>query len=236
MGGIGAALPRRTTFPSTEIPMIKHLARLRLLSLLGGLLLASACTAAPGTPAPYTDGDQYVSLAAPHQRLSPEGKVEVVEVFSYGCVHCAHFAPVAEQLRKSLPKGVVFKLLPAPFNDEWMPFARAYYAAKQLGAVERTHLALFQAKFDQHYPINTLDELADFYASHGVDRARFLQIANSDAATAQMKKDFALLQKWQIEGTPTIVVDGKYRTAHVKSLDELVDVTRWLVKRELAGK
>ncbi|NUO73941.1 MAG: thiol:disulfide interchange protein DsbA/DsbL [Frateuria sp.] len=215
--------------------MIKHIARLRLLALLGGLLLASACSASPGTPAPYTEGEQYVTLPAPHQRLSADGKVEVVEVFSYGCIHCAHFAPTAEQLRKSLPKGVVFKLLPAPFNDEWMPFARAYYAADKLGVVERTHLALFQAKFEQHYPLNTLDELADFYASHGVDRAKFLSIANSDAATAQMRKDLALIQQWQVGGTPTIVVDGKYRSAQVKTLDELVDLTRWLVKRELAG-
>jgi thiol:disulfide interchange protein DsbA len=216
--------------------MIKHFARLRLLALLGGLLLASACSAAPDTPAPFTEGDQYATLPAPHQRLSAEGKVEVVEVFSYGCVHCAHFAPTAEELRKSLPKGVVFKLLPAPFNDAWMPYARAYYAARELGVVERTHLALFKAKFEDNYPINTLDELADFYARQGVNRAEFLRIANSDAATAQMKKDFELLQKWQIDGTPTIVVDGKYRSGHVKSLDELVKLTHWLVDRELAGK
>jgi len=216
--------------------MTKHLARLRLLALLGGLLLAGACNAAAQTPAPFTEGDQYVTLPGPHQRLSPEGKVEVVEVFSYGCIHCAHFAPTAEQLRKSLPKGVVFKLLPAPFSDAWMPYARAYYAADQLGVVDRTHLELFKAKFEQHYPIGTLDELADFYAREGVDREKFMRIAQSDAATAQMKKDFELLQKWQIDATPTIVVDGKYRSAHVKTLDELADLTKWLVQRELAGK
>jgi len=216
--------------------MIKHLARLRLLALLGGLLLASACSAAPDAAAPYTDGDQYVTLPAPHERYSPAGKVEVVEVFSYGCIHCAHFAPTADQLRKSLPKGVVFKLMPAPFNEQWMPFARAYYAADKLGVVERTHLELFKAKFEQQYPLNTLDELADFYASHGVNRAEFLRIANSDAATAQMQKDLALMQHWQVDQTPTIVVDGKYRSAHIKSLDELAALTQWLVKRELAGK
>ncbi|MEI7035482.1 thiol:disulfide interchange protein DsbA/DsbL [Fulvimonas yonginensis] len=215
--------------------MFKHLARLRLLALLGGLLLATACTAA-NAPTPFTEGQEYVALPAPHQRLSPAGKVEVVEVFSYGCIHCAHFAPVAEQLRKSLPAGVVFKLLPAPFNEDWMPFARAYYAADKLGVVERTHLALFKAKFEDHYPINTLDELADFYASHGVNREQFMRIANSPEATAQMKKDLALIQQWQVDGTPTIVVDGKYRSAQVKTLDQLADLTRWLVQRELAGK
>lgn len=216
--------------------MIKPFARLRLLTLLGGLLLASACSAAPDAAAPYTEGQQYVTLPAPHERYSAEGKVEVVEVFSYGCIHCAHFAPTAEQLRKSLPAGAVFKLVPAPFSDEWVPYARAYYAAKKLGVVERTHLELFKQKFDEHYPIATLDELADFYAREGVNREAFLRIANSPEVTAQLKKDLALIQHWGVNGTPTIVVDGKYRSGEVHTLDELSALTQWLVKRELAGK
>lgn len=215
--------------------MFKRFAHLRVLTLFAGLLLASACTAQSST-APYTEGNEYVTLPAPQQRLSSEGKVEVVEVFSYGCIHCAQFAPAAEKLRKQLPAGVAFKLLPAPFSAEWLPFARAYYAAKQLGVVERTHMALFDAKFAQHFPINSMDELADFYAREGVDRAEFMRIATSPEATAKLKEDLALIQKWQVDGTPTIVVNGKYRVATVHSYDEMVAVTQWLVKRELAGK
>ncbi|WP_266170956.1 thiol:disulfide interchange protein DsbA/DsbL [Dyella subtropica] len=217
--------------------MFKRFARLRVVALVGGLLLTSACTASNSSaPAPYTEGTEYVTLPAPAQRYSSDGKVEVVEVFSYGCVHCAHFAPIAEQMRKQLPAGVVFKLVPAAFNDEWLPYARAFYAAKQLGVVDQTHLALFQAKFDEHYPISTLDELADFYASKGVDRAKFLSIASSDEVTAQIKRDMTFFQKWQIDGTPTIVVDGKYRNEKIKTLDQLSALTQWLVKRELNGK
>jgi thiol:disulfide interchange protein DsbA len=216
--------------------MFKRFTSLRLISLLGGLLLAAACTAQSSGSAPYTDGSEYVSLpAAQQQRYSAEGKVEVVEVFSYGCIHCAHFAPIAEQLRKQLPPGVVFKLVPAVFNDEWLPFARAYYAAKQLGVADQIHLALFKAKFDEHYPINSLDELADFYAREGVNRAQFMKIASSDEVTAQIKRDTALVQKWGVEGTPTIVVDGKYRSATVQSLDQLSALTLWLAKRDLAA-
>jgi thiol:disulfide interchange protein DsbA len=217
--------------------MFKRFARLRAASLLAGLLLASACTATgSGDPVPYTDGNEYITLAGPAHRYSNDGKVEVVEVFSYGCIHCAHFAPLADQMRKQLPPGVVFKLMPAAFNDEWLPYARAFYAAKKLGVLDQTHLALFQAKFGDHYPISTLDELADFYASHGVKRADFLRIASSDEVTAQIRKDAQLVQQWQVDGTPTIVVDGKYRTAGIHSLDELSALTQWLAKRELAGK
>jgi thiol:disulfide interchange protein DsbA len=216
--------------------MLKHLFRLRLLVLLGGLLLATACSASSDPGAPYAEGSDYITLPGPAQRYSSDGKVEVVEVFSYGCIHCAHFAPIAEKLRKSLPKGVVFKLVPAPFSAEWLPFARAYYAAKKLGVVDRTHLDLFKEKFDQHFPLNSLDDLADYYARNGVNRAEFMRIATSPEVTAQMKSDLALIQKWGVTGTPTIVVDGKYRSGEVHSLDELSAMTQWLVKRELAGQ
>jgi thiol:disulfide interchange protein DsbA len=216
--------------------MLKRFASLRAIGLLAGLLLTTACTATGSNDvAPYTDGTEYVTIGGTPQRYSNEGKVEVVEVFSYGCIHCAHFAPLAEQMRKQLPPGVVLKLLPAAFNDQWVPYARAYYAAKKLGVVEQTHLALFKAKFEDHYPISTLDEIADFYASHGVKRDDFMRIASSDEVTQQIRKDAALVQAWQVDGTPTIVVDGKYRSANIKTLDQLSALTQWLVKRELAG-
>ena len=216
--------------------MFKRFARLHVLTLLGGLLLTTACTAQSSAPAPYTEGNEYVTLPGPHQRYSNDGKVEVVEVFSYGCIHCAHFAPIAEKLRKQLPAGAVFKLMPAPFSAEWLPFARAYYAAKQMGVVERTHMALFDAKFAQNYPIYSMDELADFYAREGVNRDQFMKIATSDETTAKMKGDLALIQKWGVDGTPSIVVDGKYKVSNVQTPDELAAVALWLAKRELSGK
>jgi thiol:disulfide interchange protein DsbA len=217
--------------------MLKRYARLRLLTLLGGLLLTSACSAqSSSTAAPYTEGSEYVTLPGPAQRYSAEGKVEVVEVFSYGCIHCAHFAPIAEKLRKELPPGVVFKLMPAPFSAEWLPFARAYYAAKQLGIVDRTHLQLFADKFGQNYPINSMDELADFYARQGVNRADFMRIATSDEVTAKLKSDLALIQKWQVDGTPTLVIDGKYRVTGATDQEQLAAIALWLAKRELSGK
>lgn len=210
----------------------------RTLAAMAALLLTTACLAQDASPtkAPYTNGDQYVTITSP-QRYSDQGKVEVVEVFSYGCIHCAHFAPYMEKLRKSLPEGVAVHLIPADFSQQWEPFARAFYAAKQLGVVKDTHLAAFQAKFDKDYPMNSLQDFADFYARHGVDREAFLQAANSAKTDQEMAANNRLIRQWRIMGTPSIVVNGKYRSAHIQSYEQLVAMTKWLVQRELkAGK
>ncbi|WP_426285801.1 thiol:disulfide interchange protein DsbA/DsbL [Luteibacter sp. E-22] len=210
----------------------------RLSLLFVGLAMTAACSARPAdnasTPA-YTEGTQYVATGAP-QRLDPKnGKVEVVEVFSYGCIHCAHYEPKAEQLQKELPKGVVFHAIPAAFNDAWLPYAQAYYAAKKLNALPATHAALFKAIHEEHYPLRTLDELADWYAQHGVDKAKFLAAANSGETRDRILADTKLIQAWGIDGTPTIVVDGKYRSAQIKDFDELNGVATFLVDKELKG-
>jgi thiol:disulfide interchange protein DsbA len=98
----------------------------RLSFLFVGLTLATACSAGGADPAktaaaPAFTDDQYATIATP-QRLDPKnGKVEVVEVFSYGCIHCSHYEPKVEELQKQLPKGVVFHAIPAAFNDAWLP-------------------------------------------------------------------------------------------------------------------
>jgi thiol:disulfide interchange protein DsbA len=195
------------------------------------MLVATACSAqAPA--APYTEGNQYVKIDAP-VRAGKDGKVEVVEVFSYGCIHCAHYEAEAEQLQKDLPKGVVFRAIPAAFNDAWVPYARAYYAARKLGVLPQTHAALFKAIHVDHYPIHSADELADFYARQGVDRAKFLAAYNSDETTRAMAADMKLIQAWQVDGTPTLVINGKYRTANVETYKQMDDMTIWLAKREL---
>jgi len=212
----------------------------RLSLLFVGLALTAACSARPAdgatAAASYTDGQQYVATTTP-ARLDPkDGKVEVVEVFSYGCIHCAHYEEYAEKLQKDLPKGVVFRAVPAAFNDAWLPYAQAFYAAKDLKVNPASHAALFKAIHTDHYPLRTIDELADWYKQHyAVDPARFIAAAKSDAVKNRILADTKLIQGWGIDGTPTVVVDGKYRSNQIKDFDELNGVTKYLVDKELKG-
>lgn len=211
----------------------------RLSILFVGLAMTAACSARPAddaSAATYTDGQEYTATTKP-ARLDPkDGKVEVVEVFSYGCVHCAHYEEYAEKLQKELPKGVVFHAIPAAFNDAWMPYAQAFYAARELKVSPASHAALFKAIHEDHYPLRTLEELADWYKTHyAVDPAKFLEVARSNAIKDRIVLDGRLIQNWGIDGTPTVVVDGKYRSNQIKNFDELNGVTKYLVDKELKG-
>lgn len=215
----------------------------RLSLLLVTLAMATACSAKPaeGAAQPsFTDGTEYVSIPqAGQKRLSKEGKVEVVEVFSFGCIHCAHYEDYVEKLQKDLPKDVTFHRIPAAFNDAWLPFAQAYYAAEKLvpaGKLDESTDKLFKAKWDQHMPLNAIEEMADWYKqNYNVDSAKFVAVATGPEVKAKIVADTKLIQAWGIDGTPTIVVDGKYRSNKISDFDQLNGVAKYLVDRELKG-
>src|SRR5215472_17437136 len=119
----------------------------RVLSfLLLAALSAVSATAAPAAPV-YTEGHDYFALAQTHPTNVAPGKIEVLEVFSYGCPVCNSFQPTMEQLKKSLPANAQLAYLPAAFNkaEDWPMFQRAYFAAQGLGIAERTHQLMFDA-------------------------------------------------------------------------------------------
>jgi len=201
---------------------------------------ASAASSAKAASGSYTEGKQYVRIKSTQQANGP---VAVVEVFSYACPHCAEFVPFFDTLRGNLPKDVQVRYMPAIFSPAWEPYARAFYAARQLGVLSQTHDALFQA-MQQNYPLNSLDDLAAFYARHGVDQQKFLDTANSKQTDAMISADQTLEKSWGIDATPTLVVGhlqssapdapfvADYRSNEVESYAELAKLGAWLVKQE----
>jgi thiol:disulfide interchange protein DsbA len=214
-----------------------------LLALLFGVFSATACSAAGPDAAPtakqWTAGSDY-ALIQPPVATSTGAKVEVVEVFSYACPHCAHFQPYADELRSQLPGGAEFVLVPAVFNAQWEPFARAFYTAQALGLVDKTHQALFDALHRDHLPLTSLDALAHFYAGYGTEAGTFLSTANSFVIDAKMAHGAELIRGYGIEATPTLVVNGKYRVGANPQrgigFPEMVQIALQLTRQELAGK
>jgi len=204
------------------------------LSLLLALLLPLAAVAAPPAVAPVEGTDyEVIDGGAPYEPVA--GRIEVVEVFGYTCVHCAHFEPTLQAWKAKLPKDVKFTPVAAPFGGYWEPYAKAYFAAKALGIAERSHEAVFRALHEEgalpHNP--TDDELAGFYTRFGVQPARFVATFNSPGVEAQMERTLAFLQRSGVEGTPTLIVAGKYRVIAPQA--NVLRVVDQLVARERAA-
>lgn len=199
-----------------------------------------AATPAPAASTNFTAGQQYVELKLPAGQAAPTGPVEIVEVFSYGCPHCAEFASYMDKLRAALPKGVEVRYMPAVFSPAWMPYAQAFYAARELGVLDRTHDAMFQAMLE-HYPLNSLQDMAAWYGRHGADPQKFMAAATSKKTRQQMAADQKTEMGWGIDATPTLVVgrrasDAKdapfvalMRSADIDSYAQLQQLGLWMV-------
>ena len=118
----------------------------RLLPVLITLLalLPVATLAAPPAPA-LVEGMDYEVIPDGKPFAPAKGRIEVAEVFGYTCIHCAHLEPILATWKKTLPRDVKLTPVPAAFGGYWIPYARAFFAAQQLGVQERTHQAVFDA-------------------------------------------------------------------------------------------
>jgi len=202
--------------------------------LCAGLLAATFATAAEPDAATreWKAGENYFVIDPP-QPTATGDRIEVLEVFSYACPHCAHFQPHAEQIRKSLPSYATFAYMPAVFQPMWEPFARAFYVAESLGVLDKTHQALFDALYEKRTPLRSLDDLAGFYAGYGVDRDKFLSTANSFVVESRLAHAREVITKDGVDGTPSIIVQGRYRAtgASAGGYDQLVELVDWLVRK-----
>jgi len=183
----------------------------RLLALLACLLLALPLLAAAASP-PLVDGTDYVLIDNPQPYAPSAGKIEVAEVFGYWCPHCAEFQPQLSAWKRKLPADVRFTYVPAVF-EAGDNFARAYFAAEHFGVLEKTHDAMFQAiHVDGLLPKNaSVAELAAYYGQQGLEPGKVQAYMLSPAVEAKLEhaRQFAL--HGGVEGTPTLIVDGRYR-------------------------
>ena len=153
---------------------------------------------------------QYVELKQPVPVAKP-GKIEVVELFWYGCPHCYQFEPTINPWIKKLPDDVNFVRIPALFGGLWNIHGQTFITLESMKVEQQVHDAVFRAIHQDGRKLASLDEIADFLATQGVDRDSFVQTFNSFSVKGQMEKAKKLAMAYQISGVPVMIVNGKYR-------------------------
>jgi thiol:disulfide interchange protein DsbA len=201
------------------------------------LLLVALAAAAPAPAVSLTEGVEYERLAAPEPTRDPR-RIEVLEVFSYGCVHCFELEPALRAWQEKLPPDVDLQYLPATFRPEFVLYARGYYAAEALGQLEATHARVFDALWNGHQQIRSLGDLANLYAGFGVDRARFYAAAQSAENRAAVDAAYEKVRRLKVDGTPAIYVAGRYRilSTLISSQQELLQRVDAVIELERAAR
>ncbi|MBS0582057.1 MAG: thiol:disulfide interchange protein DsbA/DsbL [Proteobacteria bacterium] len=230
-------------------------ARLLTIAFASTLLAPIAQAQAPAAAAQWKEGTHYFLVEPAVSGEADPGKVEVTEVFSYGCPACNFFYPAIDKLKKSLPANAVMTYVPASFNpsENWPMFQRAYLTAATLGIADKSHDAMFDAVWKPNAPLATMnpdmrtlkkpqasiEDAAKWYAEHyGVKADEFVATANSFAINAKMKKADAFLKATGVDSTPTLVVGGKYRftPASAGGEDKVVPLTQYLIQLAAGSK
>lgn len=206
--------------------------RFRIASLVVFFLIAP-CAMAQALVEKYQAGNHYF-LVEPAQPTTSGKKIEVSEVFSYACIHCAHFQSIVDQWKSKMPANVAFTYLPAAWSGPWEMMARAYHASETLGILSKTHMPLFNAIHVERKPFNTLEDIAQWYESFGVKAADFLAVATSSATTIKINRSNQLAARLGVDGTPTIIVNGKYRITGQSAggYEHVFEIVNFLIEKE----
>jgi protein dithiol oxidoreductase (disulfide-forming) len=190
---------------------------------IGSVTVLLAGVAAAAAPVVLVEGQNFRTLATPIGTDSGD-KVEVLEAFSYGCVHCFEFEPALRAWKAQLPADVQVAYLPATFNSTFELYARGYYAAKTLGLADALHDKVFDSIWKSGLQAQDAGQLTNLYVRLGADRAKFSEALASPGVQAAISAATAKAERLKLEGTPTLYVDGRYQvlTTGATSYDDIM--------------
>ena len=208
------------------------------LLLCAGLLalaLSCAATLVQAGGAGVIPGTNYRELSDPQPVEAAPGTVEVIEFLWYDCQTCFVVEPALERWVSGRKGDITFRRMPAMVGGHMTYFARAFYTAEALGVLDRIHFPLYNAVHRHGRPLAKEEELAAFFAEHGVDRGRFFSIFRSSATAAKVRNAQIMSRRYDLAGAPTFIVNGKYRVdpSMAANAEALLQVVDFLVDREL---
>ena len=210
----------------------------KLFALLVPLLFIPSIGQAADPATEFKEGVSY-QLIVPQQPTSDENKVEVVELFWYGCPHCFRFQPFMERWAKTRPDYVNYVRMPAILRDNWNLLAGAFYTAEALGIVDKIHRPLFDAIHKQRRHIDSEEDLMKFFGEFGVSNEDFKKTFHSFAVNSKVRRADLMTNRYHVHGTPSVVVNGKYIVDPGMAQNDfatMIKIIDFLIKKEHNNK
>ena len=207
-----------------------------LFSLLIALLSCSnddQTTFESGNGERFRAGVHYELLDNPTKVRDPS-KIEVTEVFWFGCNHCYALEPYIARWKRDIPLDVTFIKSPATWNDMLKTHATIYYTAKALGIEQQFVPAAFNTIQNEGKMLTGNTELEYYFRGFDVEKDRYKAVSTSFGVRNAVDQADKKMKDWKVTGVPSLVVNGKYKVAASRSVrtDELFDVVDFLIEKE----
>ncbi len=186
----------------------------------------------------FEAGKDYLPLDKPAPVEAPSGKIEVVEFFWYNCPHCNAFEPALEAWIKRAPKDVVVKRVPVAFSSAFQGQQRLFYTLEAMGLVDRLHGKVFQAIHVERKRLEAPDVIAEWVATQGVDKTKFMEQFNSFSVASKATRAGQLTAAYKVEGVPALGVAGRFYTdaTLTRNMDRSLQVVDYLVGEVRKGR
>lgn len=147
------------------------------------------------------------------QPVETGDKIEVVDFFWYGCPYCNALQPALAAWDQRKPADVVLRRIPVILRDTWAPHARIFYTLEAVGEIERLHPRVYYGYHVEELPMSKPDVMAEWAAKNGIDRQKWLDAYSSPEVERKVQRAKELTRRYNVQGTPTLVVDGHYLTS-----------------------
>lgn len=199
---------------------------------IAAVALSVISTSALGQVARYVSGTHYEVLESP-VRTADTSKIEVIELFWYGCPGCYAFEPLMANWESSQAQDIDHKRLPAVWNPITKIHAQAYFAALSLDSLDSVHNPFFD---EYHVSRNRLQNevlIREFFESCGISEKDFDSIFNSFSVRTLVSQAESQMKAYGPAQTPSLYVNGKYVvTLGEGGYQKMLDVVDFLVSIE----
>ncbi len=184
----------------------------------------------------FVAGTHYTELKAP-VATNDSSKVEVLEVFWYGCSHCFRFEPLIANWKANMAADVDFSRFPAMWNDLMEVHAQAYYTAEAMDVLDIVHEQVFNAINVEGNRLESESRIGSLFANYGINEEDFSKAYNSFSVRTRVNQAKKRMQDYEIRSTPNMVVNGKYLVTTgetVRTQVEMLEVVDFLIVKERA--
>ena len=205
-----------------------------------GILIAVALFFASSTVAQmpeFREVDHYRVIPTPFETTDVNSDTVVVtEMFSYSCIHCYNFEDLLTEWRERQSENVKFEREHVVFSAAGLNLAKAFYVAEELGITEKIHHPMFTAIHVNGLKMNQQDLLVRLFEGRGETAAEEFQAAfDGFNVENRIRRSDTLVRGWRIEGTPAMVVDGRYIAGgtHARTKQQILAIVDFLVAKVL---